>query len=63
MPTLPNIAPSGLRELLDLVRSERLTVCDAAYHELALRLGQPLASKDARLHSLAAGLGRGLLGQ
>ena len=38
-------------------------MCDAAFHELTLRLGQPLASKDARLRSLAAGHGRGLLGR
>jgi predicted nucleic acid-binding protein len=60
------IDPEGpdraFRELLDLARSEGLTVYDAAYLELALRLGLPLASKDARLRKAAAGLGLALLG-
>lgn len=52
----------AFRELLDLARSEPLTVYDAAYLELALRLGLPLASKDARLRTAAAGLGLTVLG-
>jgi predicted nucleic acid-binding protein len=52
----------ALRELLDLARSERLTVYDAAYLDLALRLGLPLASKDVRLREAAARLGVALLG-
>jgi predicted nucleic acid-binding protein len=52
----------AFRELLDLARSERLTVYDAAYLELALRLGLPLASKDAKLRKAGAGLGLALLG-
>ena len=52
----------AFRELLDLARSERLTVYDAAYLDLALRLGLPLASKDARMRKAAAGLGLALLG-
>lgn len=52
----------AFRELLDLARTERLTVYDAAYLELALRLGLPLASKDARLRTAAAGLGLTVLG-
>jgi predicted nucleic acid-binding protein len=52
----------AFRELLDLARSERLTAYDAAYLELALRLGLPLASKDARLRTAAAGLGLTVLG-
>jgi predicted nucleic acid-binding protein len=52
----------AFRELLDLARSHRLTVYDAAYLDLALRLGLPLASKDARLRKAAAGLGLALLG-
>ncbi len=53
----------AFREVLDLARNERLTVYDAAYLELALRLGLPLASKDARLRRAAAGHGLALLGQ
>ena len=52
----------AFREVLDLARRERLTVYDAAYVELALRLGLPLASKDAQLRNAAAGLGLVLLG-
>jgi predicted nucleic acid-binding protein len=52
----------AFRELLDLARSEGLTVYGPAYLELALRLGLPLASKDAKLRSAAAGLGLVLLG-
>jgi predicted nucleic acid-binding protein len=39
-----------------------LTVYDAAYLELALRLGLPHASKDAKLRKAGAGLGLALLG-
>ncbi len=49
-------------DLLSLARRERLTVYDAAYLELALRLGVPLASKDAKLRNAAARLGVALLG-
>jgi predicted nucleic acid-binding protein len=52
----------AFREVLDLARRERLTVYDAAYVELALRLGLPLASMDAQLRNAAAGLGLALLG-
>jgi predicted nucleic acid-binding protein len=52
----------AFRELLDLAPSQRLTVYEAAYLDLALRLGLPLASKDARLRKAAAGLGLPLLG-
>ena len=55
-------AERAFRELLDLARAERLTVYDAAYLELALRLGLPLASKDAKLRKVGAGLGLALLG-
>ena len=58
----PEGSDRAFRELLDLARSERLTVYDAAYLELALRLGLPLASKDARLRTAANGLGLALLG-
>jgi predicted nucleic acid-binding protein len=55
-------AERAFRELLDLARGERLTVYDAAYLELALRLGLPLASKDAKQRRAGAGLGLALLG-
>jgi predicted nucleic acid-binding protein len=50
-------AERAFRELLDLARRARLTVYDAAYLELALLLGLPLASKDAKLREAGAGLG------
>ena len=52
----------AFHDLLDLARSERLTVYDAAYLELALRLGVPLASKDGKMRKAAARLGLALLG-
>jgi predicted nucleic acid-binding protein len=52
----------AFRELLELARAEQLSVYDAAYLELALRLGLPLASKDAKLRKAGAGLGLTLLG-
>jgi predicted nucleic acid-binding protein len=55
-------ADRAFRDLLDLARSERLTVYDAAYLELALRLGVPLASKDTGLRTAGAKLGVSLLG-
>jgi predicted nucleic acid-binding protein len=55
-------AERDFRELLDLARGERLTVYDAAYLELARRLGLPLASKDAKQRKAGAGLGLAPLG-
>ena len=43
--------------VLDLAREERLTAYDAAYLERAMRLGIPLASKDADLCDAAERLG------
>ena len=43
--------------ILDLARQERLTAYDASYLELAMRLGVPLASKDADLCDAAERLG------
>jgi predicted nucleic acid-binding protein len=43
--------------VLDLAREERLTAYDAAYLELAMRLGIPLASKDNDLCDAAERLG------
>lgn len=45
------------REVIDLARSERLTVYDAAYLELSMREGLPLATLDTQLKSAAAHLG------
>ena len=47
--------------VLDLAREERLTAYDAAYLELAMRLGVPLASKDANLCNAAQRLGVSVL--
>ena len=43
--------------ILDLAREERLTAYDAAYLELAMRLGVPLASKDRDLCDAAERVG------
>lgn len=54
--------PSGaLGRVLDLAREERLTAYDAAYLELAMRLGLPLASKDGDLCDAAERLGVSVL--
>ena len=47
----------ALGRVLDLARAERLTAYDAAYLELPMRLGIPLASKDADLCEAAERLG------
>jgi len=47
--------------ILDLAREERLTAYDAAYLELAMRLGVPLASKDCDLCDAAERLGVSVL--
>ena len=52
----------AFREFLNLARSERLTVYDAACLERALRLGVPLARKDKKLREASATLGLALLG-
>jgi predicted nucleic acid-binding protein len=44
-------------QILDLARSERLTAYDAAYLELAMRMGVPLATKDEELGEAAGRLG------
>lgn len=49
------------RDVLDLARRFRLTVYDAAYLELAFRLGMPLATTDADLIRAAPQLGVQLL--
>ena len=47
--------------VLDLAREERLTAHDAAYLELAMRLGVPLASKDGDLCDAAERVGVSVL--
>jgi len=51
----------AFNRVLDLARAERLTAYDAAYLELAMRLGIPLASKDADLCDAAERLGVSVL--
>jgi predicted nucleic acid-binding protein len=48
-------------DTLALARSHRLTTYDAAYLELALRLGLPLASRDKALNAAASHEGVPLL--
>jgi predicted nucleic acid-binding protein len=52
---------TALPELLALARGERLTSYDAAYLELALRRGLPLATTDKDLRSAATRLGVALV--
>ena len=49
------------RETLALARAERLTSYDAAYLELAMRRGLPLASRDSDLRAAAKRLGVAIL--
>ena len=51
----------ALGRVLDLAREARLTAYDAAYLELAMRLGLPLASKDGDLCDAAERLGVSVL--
>lgn len=50
-------AARAFREIISLAHSEHLTTYDAAYLELAMRLGLPLATKDAALQKAAKHLG------
>ena len=50
-------AKNAFGDVLALARTHRITAYDAAYLELALRTGCPLASLDAPLNGIAAGLG------
>lgn len=45
------------RDTVDLARRNRLTTYDAAYLELSLRRGLPLATKDRKLFSAARQMG------
>jgi predicted nucleic acid-binding protein len=49
--------PLAHRETSSLARQHGLSIYDAAYLELALRLGQPLATLDRKLRSAAESLG------
>lgn len=56
--SVDNEAPAlAFARILDLAREQRLTTYDAAYLELAMRLGLPLASKDAELLDAAERVG------
>ena len=46
-------APFRAKEMLTLGRKHRLTVYDAAYLELALRMGVALATQDGELRDAA----------
>ena len=58
----PQTAGRAWRETVDLAASRKLTVYDASYLELALRLGLPLASLDQELRQAAKDCGVTLLG-
>jgi len=55
-------APRALRETLAIAKAQGITTYDACYLELAMRLGVPLATKDARLAQAAGRLGVVVLG-
>jgi predicted nucleic acid-binding protein len=44
-------------DILNISRSYNLSAYDAVYHELAIRLGLPLASLDDKLKTAAASAG------
>lgn len=54
-------AARGLREVLAVARQYQMTSYDAAYLELALRHGLPLATRDKRLATTAKSAGIELL--
>jgi predicted nucleic acid-binding protein len=53
--------PQAWNKTLDLAMQYRLSTYDAAYLELALRRGLPLATKDSALVAAARAAGVGLL--
>jgi predicted nucleic acid-binding protein len=63
--TLPITVDSGpapgARQLLELALRHQLSSYDAAYLELAMRRGVPLASQDVRLREAAIQAGVGLV--
>jgi predicted nucleic acid-binding protein len=64
LPIVADRAPGtrALHETMSLAREHRLTAYDAAYLELAMRLGVPLATDDRSLRAAAARTGVALLG-
>lgn len=52
----------ALHETMSLAREHKLTAYDAAYLELAMRLGVPLATGDRSLGTAADNAGVSLLG-
>jgi predicted nucleic acid-binding protein len=52
----PDLPGRALRDVLPLARERGLTTYDATYLELAMRLGLPLATKDAALIRAAKAL-------
>ena len=54
-------ANRGFHEIFSLAQSQSLTTYDAAYLELAMRLGLPLATKDIALRNAAILLGVSVL--
>lgn len=59
----PDTAAHAWDETLSLAEAQNLTVYDASYLELALRLALPLASLDKKLRKAAAACGVRVLGQ
>lgn len=55
-----NSASHALHRTYQLAREHNLTAYDAAYLELAMRLGAPLATKDRRLADAATKAGAAL---
>ncbi len=54
-------ADKGFHEILAYAYAQKLTTYDAAYLELAMRMGLPLASKDKQLCEVASRLGTKVL--
>jgi predicted nucleic acid-binding protein len=52
----PYVPGRALRDVLPLARAQRLTTYDAAYLELAMRLGLPIATKNEALRQAATAL-------
>ena len=52
-----DVSPPGQRRLIDLARQYELSVYDASYLELAIRLAVPLATQDAALAAAATRAG------